>query len=77
MVNVPAIAAEDAVCFMWGLPHMSAEALELMAGWDFAVKTNWSGSSPRSAWAIYSATATSFCGLRRGGSATAGPGRTA
>jgi hypothetical protein len=31
-VDVPAIAAEDAVCFMWGLPHMCAEALELMAG---------------------------------------------
>ena len=39
-IDVPAIAAEDAVCFMWGLPHMCAEALELMAGWDFAVKTN-------------------------------------
>ena len=39
-VDVTAIAAEDAVCFMWGLPHMCGEALDLMAGWGFEVKTN-------------------------------------
>jgi N6-adenosine-specific RNA methylase IME4 len=39
-VDVAAIAAEDAACFMWGLPHMCAEALELIAGWGFAVQTN-------------------------------------
>ena len=39
-VDVPAFTAEDAVRFMWGLPHMCAEALELLAGWGLTVKTN-------------------------------------
>ena len=39
-IDVPGITAEDAICFLWGLPYMSAEALDLLRGWGFAVKTN-------------------------------------
>jgi hypothetical protein len=40
MVDLPAIMADDAIIFMWGLPHMCAEALELLVGWGLTVKTH-------------------------------------
>jgi hypothetical protein len=39
-LDVPKIAAEDAIMFMWAVPHMAPTALKLMAAWGFDYRTH-------------------------------------
>lgn len=37
---VSSIAADDAILFLWAIPHMEPTALRIMAAWGFSYRTN-------------------------------------
>ena len=39
--DVPSIAADDSVLFLWATPPMLPQALEVMAAWGFSYKSQW------------------------------------